>query len=130
MKTSSIFISALALGLVSANVAGAVTEEIRTIESRVVSIPPPPTATTTYSYKVYGPNNTEYVLEGPPSEMQRLKETITVHPETVVRFQGDVVEGPQKVFRLKSWETNTATHTDMWGNKTTTTQTETTTETR
>lgn len=101
--------------------------ETSVVESKVTVIPAPQEKVTTY--KIFGPDKIEYVLEGPPSEITRLSEIVKTNPETVVRFEGDYVSGPQKVFRLKKWSNNTETKTDGWGNKTTTTtHTETTTE--
>lgn len=129
MDMRALMLSAAALGLVTAATASAEVE-IKTFESKVVTVPPPDTNTTTYSYKVYGPNHTEYVVEGPPNEIARLAETVKTNPDTTLRFQGDFIEGPKKVFRMKEWQTNTTEHTDVFGNKTTTTTTETTRETR
>ena len=100
-----------------------------TWESKVVAVPPP-AGVTTYSYKIYGPDKVEYVLDAPPAEAARLAEVVRTNPNVVMKFQGDVVEGPVRRFKVRSWSNNTETHTetDMWGNKTTTTTTESTRE--
>lgn len=98
-----------------------------TWESKVVAVPPTDSSVTT-SYKIYGPNRVEYIIDAPPAEVSRLAEAVRTNPDVVMRFQGDIVEGPVRRFKVRSWSNNTQTHTetDMWGNKTTTTTTEST----
>lgn len=129
MKMKLMTLTAATLFTFAAGVAVA-DVEVKSFESKVVRVPPPDATTTTYSYKVYGPDHTEYVVEGPPSEVSRLAQSVQQNPDSVVQFQGEFVEGPKKVFRMKEWKTNTTEHTDVFGNKTTTTTTETTQERR
>jgi hypothetical protein len=104
--------------------------EIKTFESRVIAVPSTELGTTrTYTYKIYGPDRTEYILDGSSNEVERLAQTVRANPDAVVSFQGEVVNGPTRRFHLKTWKksSSVSTSTDERGNSTTVRKEETST---
>lgn len=115
----SISIALLALVSSSAVLADS---RLSTVESRVI-VESPLTATGTKVIKITGPDKIEYRVSAPESEVNRLTEVIRTNPDTMVSFNGEVVdENGVKVFRVNKWNkvetTTTTTSTDALGNKT------------
>ena len=120
------FIAVTSLGL-SRSVAFA-EMQTTTIESRVVAVPSSPSSTTT-TYKIFGPNQVEYVIEGTPDQVAELTSQLQKNPSTVVHCEGNVVDGPTKSFHVSKWQEVRTTQTVSSGPSETvkTTTTETTT---
>ncbi len=122
----NIIIATVLLALFSAvNAIGEVHSKV--IESRITSVPSEDKVTRSFTYKIYGPDKVEYFVEGSKTEVDRLAELVQSDPSAVVRFQGEVVEGPRKTFRITRWEKTTTRTSDSAGSTTTETQTERTT---
>jgi hypothetical protein len=81
-----------------------------TIESKVTVVPPAGTEKVV-TYKVTGPDKTEYVLDAPEAEVEKLVKVVEANPETVVKFDG-TIEG--KTFKVTKWENpgTEVTHTE------------------
>ena len=131
MKFVASFVSAVVALMVVVAPAHALSK-YSTIES-VVVIDNPMAPLNQQVIKIVGPDQIEYRVQAPLSEVERLTLLLKNNPHTVVRFNGEVIdENGNRMFKVKDWTktetTTTKTTTDAMGNKAVESQTETHTD--
>lgn len=78
--------------------------QVRTIESSIV-IENPKAPVTEKVIRITGPDKITYKVESTGPEIERITKIVEKDPNTVVSFNGEVIEeSGTKVFRVKEWK--------------------------